>query len=175
MLFFNDFLERESCSFWQTSPIARLNRYSPAEKPRKPWYNSGTTLTTLYKIAVFKIIRCQSYDLVCSAALLRYRWSLLSASGITVSTLFKMVPIKCCFFRVNEGKLTLLNFPKEASTTEVYSILVSCGFILCGFIYFLNMSTWPGFTAKLMLKGCTLLCPVEEWEAQAIRNILLVS
>ncbi len=52
-----------------------------------------------------------------SPSLLRHRCNLLSASGITVSTLFEMAPIKC-FFQVNEGQLTLLNFPKEASTRQ---------------------------------------------------------
>ncbi len=52
-----------------------------------------------------------------SPALVKHRCALLSASGITVSTLFKMAPLGC-FFQVNEGKLTLLNFPKEGSTRQ---------------------------------------------------------
>ncbi len=82
--------------------------------------------------------------------------TLLSASGITVSTLFEMAPKKCFFLRVNEGQLTLLNFPKEHQTI-VDSIPVSGGFIPCGFIYFLDEET-----AKLLLKARTLLCCVEK-------------
>ncbi len=52
-----------------------------------------------------------------SPAQLKHRYALLSASGITVSTLFYMAPIKR-FVRVNEGQLTLLNFAKEASTRQ---------------------------------------------------------
>ncbi len=52
-----------------------------------------------------------------SPTLLRHCCALLSASRITVSTLFKMAPIKC-FFWVNEGHLTLLNFRIEANTRQ---------------------------------------------------------
>ncbi len=41
------------------------------------------------------------------------------------------------FFLVNEGQLTLLNFSKEHQT-EVDSVPVSCEFIPCEFIYFLD-------------------------------------
>ncbi len=50
-------------------------------------------------------------------ALLRCCCALLSASWINVRTLFEIVSIKC-FLRMNEGQLTLLNFPKEASTRQ---------------------------------------------------------
>ncbi len=45
------------------------------------------------------------------------RCTLLSTSQITVSTLFEMAPI-VSLFQVYERQLTLLNFPKEASTRE---------------------------------------------------------
>ncbi len=54
------------------------------------------------------------------------------------------------FFRVNEGQLTLLNFPKEARTRKKLR-----------FIYTLNMSTRAGLMTKLLLKDRTLLCCVE--------------
>ncbi len=81
-----------------------------------------------------------------SPALLRHSCVLLSASWITVNTLFKVAPIKC-FLRVNEGQLTLF---------------ISCGFIPCGFICFLNMSTWAALTAKLPRKDRMFLWCVGE-------------
>ncbi len=75
-----------------------------------------------------------------SATLLRYCCALRSALCFRdYTTLFKMAPIKCSFC-VNEGQLSLLNFPKE-HRTKVDNIPISCGFILCGFIYFLNLSS----------------------------------
>ncbi len=63
--------------------------------------------------------------LALSSTLLRHRCALLSASWITVSTLFKLAPIKCfCWW--NEGQLTLLNFPKEVSTSEFVSLDLFC-------------------------------------------------
>ncbi len=79
------------------------------------------------------------------------------------------------FFQVNEGQLTSLNFPKKASTRQKLRAFLFLTDWLCGFIYFLDKSTWDGLTAKLLLKHCTLLCRVEEWEAQAVSNILSVS
>ncbi len=52
-----------------------------------------------------------------SPTLLRHRCTLLSASQITVSILFEMAPIKC-LFQLNEGHLTWLHFPKEASSRQ---------------------------------------------------------
>ncbi len=78
--------------------------------------------------------------------------SALCFTDYIVRNLFEMAPIKCSF-QVREGQLPLLNFPKKGKHhTKVESIPVSCGFIPCGFIYFLNMSTWAGLTAKLQLK-----------------------
>ncbi len=53
-----------------------------------------------------------------SPTLLKHRCALLSASWITVSTSFKMAPIKCFYFGVNERQLTTLNFPKEVRTRQ---------------------------------------------------------
>ncbi len=39
--------------------------------------------------------------------------------------LVQVAPIKCCcFFWVNEGQLTFLNFPKEASTRQTLTVFL---------------------------------------------------
>ncbi len=98
-----------------------------------------------------------------SPALLRHRYGLLSASGITISTLFEMAPMKCfCFvlfflfvFFLN-GQFVKLSY-RGKDQTEVGNIPVSCGFVPCGFIYFLNkhMSWINGYTAA---EGLLSLC-----------------
>ncbi len=67
--------------------------------------------------------RAHSAVPVPSPTLLRHCCTLLSASWITVSTLFNMAPIKC-FFQVNEGQLTLLNFPKEAMKRQKFRVFL---------------------------------------------------
>ncbi len=71
----------------------------------------------------------------------------IAASGITVSILFKMAPIKCfCFFfQVNEGHLILLSSPKEVSQRQKLIAFLFMGiysvwnyFHIELFIYFLN-------------------------------------
>ncbi len=65
----------------------------------------------------------------------------------------KKVGFLCFCFFVNEGQLPLLNFPKMAKKRQKLR----------------------AFLLLVLLKECTLLCRVEEREAQAVSNILSVS
>ncbi len=69
-----------------------------------------------------------------------------------------------------KGQLTLFNFPKKASTRQKLIV-----FLFLEDLFTSSTSTWAGLTAKLLLKGCRLLCRVEECEARAVSNIISVS
>ncbi len=93
--------------------------------------------------------------------------------------LFFLLVLLClfvCFWGgLNEGQLTLLNFPKEASTRQKLTALQ----LLVNLFHvdLFSSSTWAGLAVKLLLKDTvlTLLCHVEEWEAPVLSNILSVS
>ncbi len=105
---------------------------------------------------------CLTTALLCSdpAALCSLLQGLLSALCLG----WLQQRISCLFvFWANEGQLTLFNFPKEASTRQKLR-----AFLFLVDLFTLSMSTWAWLTNKMLLKDHTLLCPIEEWEMQAL-------
>ncbi len=68
-----------------------------------------------------------------------------------------------------------LNSPKEMSTRQKFGAFLFLVDLFRVDLFTFSMNTWAWLTAKLLLNDGTLLCPVEEWEARAVSNILSVT
>ncbi len=109
----------------------------------------------------------------CACPLPRYAQTVLrSALCFTdYGILFKMAPMKWFFFPGKWRTVHLFNLYLRG----IHQTKVGRDPFLSNLF---SSSTWAGLTAKLLLKDGAvpmLLCHIEEWEAQAISNILSVS